>query len=474
MHREGFDAGAETGLQARQVEQVVGEPRQSLSVTEQDVDEGAARLGIGGGDAGQGFGGGDDGRHRRAQLMRGVGHQVAPQPLQPPCLGHVEQHHHHLLRGGIAERSRLQVHGARADERFALHLVAARERGLDGFSQLGHARCLERPAPFDLPGADEGAEGRVGDRDAATLDQRYTFGQAVQDGAQLFALGAQLGDVRRQLCPQGAEGAHQLAQLVVARRGQVHVEVAAAHRPGGGGHRQDRPAQPTRKGGAEEKRQRQRRQRRHPPGTVGARHGLIYLIERERQAQHQAARCSHRNREVEQVAVIGDGTTDRPARAAGERRCDLGAGGVILELRQLLGRDLAVGQYSAARRNHRHPRPGGAAELLGPAPIVGRRRALELGGERQRLALQGRAHQLAHVGHQRAIEQHRRRSRHPRDQQQQHRQEPLLDLRTHPMRGYYTSCWYWPTENDSDSDLPTETPRRLTAFAPFDLWLSDL
>ncbi len=31
-----------------------------------------------------------------------------------------------------------------------------------------------------------------------------------------------------------------------------------------------------------------------------------------------------------------------------------------------------------------------------------------------------------------------------------------------------------PFQSDSDSDLPTETPRRLTAFAPFDLWLTDL
>ena len=114
-----LDARLVAGLEARDVEQVGGQARQPLRVAHQDLEERRARLGIVGGAGGQRLGDADDRRHRRAQLVRGVGHELATQALEALGLGDVDEHHDRLARAGAAERidRRRRARGRRAAPR---------------------------------------------------------------------------------------------------------------------------------------------------------------------------------------------------------------------------------------------------------------------------------------------------------------------------------------------------------------------
>ena len=344
-----------------------------------------------------------------------------------------------------AARSPSGSHGRQQRAPGELHLARDRlsrgERRFDGVAQLGHARRVADGAPLGVAAeADRAREGRIGDGDDAVLHQRHALGHAVEDGAQLVPLAAQLLDARGQLVAQRIERVDQIAELVVAGLGQRHLEVAVAHRARGARHRQNRPRQPARERAcrgaapasapsgppATPRSARARRWRR--PGRATAR------------AQQDRFAAAHRHRDVEQArgSTVPSGARLR-RRGRPAPLCHLGARGVVLERRR-------------ARSPVRRCRPSTAPVAIAmtvmrapPAPTQRRHPAGDV-GRHARASSSAASARASRVNESRstsrtlvadpAVEHERRRHQHRDDHAEKGHQQALLNALTrHCLRG---------------------------------------
>ncbi len=219
-------------LQAGEIEQILGEPGEPLRLPVHDLHEAARRLLLLERAGEQRLGGAADGGHRRAQLVGGVGYEVAPGGGGPPLLGHVARQAEHLTA-----QQRGQEHREGPVLQLDLQPPGRALQGpAHGLGQLAAPGDLERGQPGRPAASRERVEGPIADPHPA-VDRHHRGG--VGQGGQQLGLGR---------IAHGGEAAQLPLQQQAAQLGDLLPEVGVgsarelgAQRLDGG--RQRRPSE---------------------------------------------------------------------------------------------------------------------------------------------------------------------------------------------------------------------------------------
>jgi hypothetical protein len=187
-------------LDAREIEQVLGEAREPLGVARDDLDELPRGPRIVHRTVEERLRRRPDRRDGRAQLVARVGHEVAPRRLGPARVGHVAQEEEDL-----APQERRDVHEVDLPAEGEVEPARrALERALHGLGELGAAGDLERGEPVGAPLRRERVERGVRDAHPALLRDE---GRGVGVRGEQLLLDRVRGELRRAhaLCAPGEE-----------------------------------------------------------------------------------------------------------------------------------------------------------------------------------------------------------------------------------------------------------------------------
>ncbi len=235
-------------LELRELQHVLDQTLEALRVSLDDVEEPVGGRRVLEGAGLQRLGGRPDGRDRRAQLVRGVGDEVAAKRLQPAELGHVDEDQQEPLvvtgqRGGLhQETSRLEAGELDLDGGIVGSLAGAIDDGVE--LRVPH-RLDEELA--DGVGAEQERrpERRVHQDDPpVAIDHDDALVHRLEDAALQIALGAELAERGREASGETVEGLAQAGELVVARKTRADFEVPLCHATGRVGelpHRRGHP-----------------------------------------------------------------------------------------------------------------------------------------------------------------------------------------------------------------------------------------
>ena len=170
-------------------------------VPHDDVDEARGHGGVGVLEGGlhEGLGGRADGRDRRAELVRDVGHEVAPQRLEPAQVGHVDEHREQPARLSREARrvdeqaSRLDAGQVDLPERHG----ASGARAVDQLVQVGVTDDLDEELVLRVrPEEQHRPQRRVHHDDAAVLvEDEDPLLHALEDATLQIALAPELAQV---------------------------------------------------------------------------------------------------------------------------------------------------------------------------------------------------------------------------------------------------------------------------------------
>ena len=299
------------GLDQREVGEILDQPRHPLGVALDRAEEPLARLGRPLRVLEQRQRGGLDRRQRRAQLVRDVGHELLPQPLQPLEAGDVEEDHHDpgalvLLRRQPRGVDLVDAVLARIGDPLVDFPLAAERRVHRGEHRRAPQHLHQRPAGRVPLQAEDAAERLVDEPDLpVVVHEEQPFLHPGDDRGERAPLHFDFVDLAREGAPHPLRGPPHVADLVLPRRGDRQVELPRGDPCRGGRELLDRP-RPAAHDAVGEQRQRERRaddEQRDQPEV--RRLGAVHFPRRQGDPHEgQVARAVEAPREVV-VALAG-------------------------------------------------------------------------------------------------------------------------------------------------------------------------
>ena len=285
---------ARARLEARQLEQVLDQRRHAVRVRADLAEEalGGARLVLGA--VLERLHEAADGRERRAQLVRGVGHEVAAHRVEPLALGRVVEGQHGAVAGALGAGERHARDRERAPQLQHLDLelaaLAALEHVLDERSHLGLADRLQVVAPERRGELQRPRQAGVGERhDALVVDREDAVVHRGEDGVGAAAVARDLRQPPLQLVGRLVDDPRELAELVLAPHADARREVAGGELARGVHDLGERAPERGREQERRERRRREREQardRRRAPQLAPLRLDAIDAAAEARDADH--------------------------------------------------------------------------------------------------------------------------------------------------------------------------------------------
>ncbi len=174
-----------------------------------------------------------DGGQRRAQLVRDVGHEIAPRPPQALQFADIAQQKQSAgAAPRLPQRARLDAEQAPAQDDLARHILGLVDDFLRDGVQLVGARRFDQAAAHGAPAGAQALRRKVGVREQARrIHEEQGIAGRVGDGLQIGLDAAGLFQHRRVIQAQ-------LAQLGV-RAGRLGAQAARANRQNGAHDEQD-------------------------------------------------------------------------------------------------------------------------------------------------------------------------------------------------------------------------------------------
>jgi hypothetical protein len=371
-----------------------------------------------------------DGRERRAQLVRRVGHEVAAHLVQPPPLGDVVEREHRAVRRALVageRHARERVDAAQVVQLRLQDLALARLQDvLQHLAHLALAHRLDEGVADWIAQAQAGAQRLVRQQDDSLVVHReHALFHRGQDRVHARPLARDLGDPLLELVGRAVQDARQLAQLVGARDRAARVQVAGRELAGRVHHAVEGTGQRGREDHRQQRRDHERQQRRGDDRARQVARLLAHAAQRQRHPRHaqQMALLAHGHRGVHEVVRHRCAAAHRRAVPRPQRVLDLRSLEMVLQREQRRSRHGGVRDHASVRQDDGDPRVQVAGRLVhqrvdGREVRALRQRGLHQPSHQPRLRFQRHGHLLG-----RALAEPRQRQQQDGDQRGRRRHD---------------------------------------------------